>query len=160
MIRSTNHGLIVFESGDPAAKPLVAGIFGQELEHPGRTSHLATEAAAAMTRLGHEPQVEPAEDTVALFYTDDSGRRPVKRRGAEFVVGENAQPAAALRAEAREHPERFSPNVLLRPVVQDRLFPTVCYVPGPSELAYQGQLAGVYREFGVEMPQSANTLAP
>ena len=41
---------------------------------------------------------------------------------------------------------------MLRPVVQDRLFPTVCYVAGPSELAYQAQLGGVYREFGVEPP--------
>jgi uncharacterized protein YllA (UPF0747 family) len=42
--------------------------------------------------------------------------------------------------------------VLLRPVVQDRLFPTACYVAGPAELAYQAQLLGVYREFGVEPP--------
>src|SRR6266850_3702798 len=46
----------------------------------------------------------------------------------------------------------FSPNVLLRPIVQDTLFPTVCYVGGPSELAYLGQLGGVYEQFGVPMP--------
>ena len=40
----------------------------------------------------------------------------------------------------------------MRPIVQDRLFPTACYVAGPSELAYQAQLAGIYREFGVEAP--------
>jgi uncharacterized protein YllA (UPF0747 family) len=42
--------------------------------------------------------------------------------------------------------------VLLRPVVQDTLFPTVCYVAGPNELAYLGQLRGVYQHFGVPMP--------
>ena len=146
------HGLVVFESADPDAKPLAADLFVHELDHPGRTAQLAKEAGAAMAKLGHDPQVEPGEDTVALFYNDGMGRRPIKRRGADFVVGEGTRPAAELRSEAREHPERFSPNVLLRPVVQDRLFPTVCYVPGPSELAYQGQLAAVYREFGVEMP--------
>ena len=146
------HGLVVFESGDPDAKPLVADIFGQELEHPGRTAQLAREAGAAMSTLGHQPQVEPSADTVALFYTDASGRRPIRHRGADFIVGDATRPSAALRDEVRAHPERFSPNVLLRPVVQDRLFPTVCYVSGPSELAYQAQLAGVYRECGVEMP--------
>jgi uncharacterized protein YllA (UPF0747 family) len=58
----------------------------------------------------------------------------------------------ALLASVRTEPERFSPNVLLRPVVQDALFPTVAYVAGPSELAYLGQLKGVYAHFGVPMP--------
>jgi uncharacterized protein YllA (UPF0747 family) len=55
-------------------------------------------------------------------------------------------------AEAQTNPARFSPNVLLRPLVQDTLFPTVCYVSGPSELAYLGQLREVYEYFGTPMP--------
>lgn len=70
---------------------------------------------------------------------------------------------AAMADEARRHPERFSPNVLLRPLVQDTIFPTICYVAGPNELAYLGQLRDVYRHFGVPMPlvhgrQSATVL--
>src|SRR4029450_7949412 len=57
-----------------------------------------------------------------------------------------------LAEEARTRPDRFSPSVLLRPIVQDTLFPTICYVAGPSELAYLGQLRRVYEEFGVPMP--------
>ena len=73
-------------------------------------------------------------------------------RGDEYTTGDRVRPAAEVRAEAAAHPERFSPNVLLRPLVQDRLFPTACYVAGPSELAYQAQLGSIYREFGVEAP--------
>ena len=48
-----------------------------------------------------------------------------------FTIGDQTRPASELKAEATAHPERFSPSVVLRPVVQDRLFPTVCYVAGP-----------------------------
>jgi bacillithiol synthase len=146
------HGLIVFESADVTAKPLAADLFGREVGQPGRTSTLARQAATEMARLGHEPQVEPSEDSVALFYLDGGVRRPIKWRGPEFAVDDRPVSAAALQAEVQSSPARFSPNVLLRPLVQDRLFPTVCYVGGPSELAYQAQLKTIYREFGVELP--------
>jgi len=145
------YGLVVFESNDQAAKPLVADIFARELQFPGRTSALAAAAGAQLQALGHQPQVTPAPDAVALFRMDPQ-RRLLRRDGNGFVAGEDRFDATGLVAEAVDHPERFSPNVLLRPVVQDALFPTICYVAGPSELAYLGQLRGVYEHFGVPMP--------
>ena len=59
---------------------------------------------------------------------------------------------AALLERATSQPETLSPNVLLRPLVQDTIFPTICYVAGPNELAYLGQLRGVYESFGLPMP--------
>lgn len=147
------HGLVVFEAADPAAKPFVADLFRRELEVPCHTACLAKETGEAMRRLGHTPQVEPSEDSVALFYLGDGVRQSIKRReGGGYTIGDKLLDAEALRAESSEHPERFSPNVLLRPVVQDRLFPTICYVAGPSELAYQAQLGAIYAAFGVEVP--------
>jgi bacillithiol biosynthesis cysteine-adding enzyme BshC len=146
------HGLVVFDASDAAAKPLVAPLFARELEKACQTAHLASEAGKAMAALGHQPQVTPGEDAVALFYIDEAGRHPIRRHDGQLLIGHQTRPAAEVREEAATHPERFSPNVLLRPLVQDRLFPTVCYVGGPSELAYQGQLKDVYREFGVEVP--------
>jgi len=146
------HGLVVYEASDVHAKPLVADLFEQELTNPCRTAKLARETGEAMSRLGHQPQVEPSEDGVALFYLDQDGRRAIKRADPNYVIGGAERQADALRAEARTNPERFSPNVLLRPLVQDRLFPTACYVAGPSELAYQAQLGGIYAAFGVEPP--------
>ena len=134
------RGLVVFDASDPAAKPLAAGIFARELEHPGVTSRLAAGAGAALAALGYHAQVVPHDDHLALFHLD--GTR----------AGISADEAPALRERARARPEEFSPGVLLRPLVQDTLFPTVCYVAGPNELAYLGQLRGVYETFGVPMP--------
>jgi bacillithiol biosynthesis cysteine-adding enzyme BshC len=146
-----SRGLVVFESADAAAKPFVAGLFARELEQPGHTATLALAAGEAMRSKGHEPQVVPQPDAVALFKLN-GGRRSIRARNGRFVIDEETVDAPALIAEAREHPERFSPNVLLRPLAQDTLFPTVAYVSGPSELAYLGQLKDVYRHFGVPMP--------
>lgn len=146
------YGLVVFEAADPAAKPLVASLFSRELDSPCRTAHFAKTTGDLMRQLGHEPQVDPADDSVALFYLGTGTRVSIKRRDDGYAVGDRVWPLEDLRQEAVRHPERFSPNVLLRPVVQDHLFPTVCYVAGPSELAYQAQLGAIYRDFGVEMP--------
>ena len=93
------------------------------------------------------------DDSLALFHLDGGRRRAIRQQDGRFVVGDQQYPAAALRRSRRPNsPAGFSPNVLLRPIVQDTLFPTICYVAGPNELAYLGQLRGVYEHFGVPMP--------
>jgi bacillithiol biosynthesis cysteine-adding enzyme BshC len=144
-------GLVVFESSDPAAKPLAAGVFAQELRNVGRTAALASAAGRAMAALGHAPQVEPQIDQPSVFHLDGA-RIPIRRAGDAFVIGNTTVDAATLVEQAERTPAQFSPNVLLRPIVQDTLFPTVCYVGGPSEMAYLAQLRGVYAEFGIPMP--------
>lgn len=145
------YGLVVFEAADPAAKALARPVFLRELREPGRTSALAIEAGQQLAARGHQPQVVPHADSLALFHLD-GGRRAIRRHGDRFLIGETEVTAEALVREAEAAPGSFSPNVLLRPIVQDTLFPTICYVAGPSELAYLGQLGGVYAHFGLPMP--------
>ena len=146
-----SRGLIVYNSADPAAKPLVADLFAREIERAGETARLATEAGAAMEARGYTAQVTPHPDTVALFHLN-AARQPIRTQGGSLVVGETVESKGALLERVRRAPGEFSPNVLLRPLVQDTLFPTVCYVAGPNELAYLGQLRGVYEQFSVPMP--------
>jgi bacillithiol biosynthesis cysteine-adding enzyme BshC len=145
------RGLVVYDASDPAAKPLVADLFAQELQTPGRTAALAMAAGEALQSRGYHAQAIPGADTVALFYLN-SGREPIKRVGDGFSVGDRTISASDLQAQATQHPERFSPNVLLRPLVQETLFATACYIAGPNELAYLGQLKAVYHAFGLPMP--------
>ena len=144
------RGLVVFDASDRACKPLVSDVFRREIEAPDRTTQLVSTAGAALEQLGYHAQVTPQEGP-AVFHLDGQRTSIVHERG-QFVIGRTSCSAAELLARVTENPEAFSPNVLLRPIVQDTLFPTVCYVSGPSELAYQAQLRGVYEHFGVPMP--------
>lgn len=145
------HGLVVYDSSDPAAKALARPVFVRELDRPGETARLAAERGQALVASGYHAQVTPYEGAVSLFYLN-SRREGVRVFGDRATVGTRETTLAALRDEVRQAPERFSPNVLLRPVVQDAIFPTICYVAGPNELAYLGQLRDVYTAFQVPMP--------
>ena len=146
-----DRGLIVYDSSDPDAKPIARDVFARELSTPGETVKRAARAGFDLEARGYHAQVQPHEDAPALFALD-GGRRPIRRQDGQLVVGNHTYSATALAQEAIEHPAGFSPNVLLRPIVQDTLFPTVCYVAGPNELGYLAQLRGVYDQFGVPMP--------
>ena len=148
------RGLIVYDSSDPASKPLVSQVFARELSMPGQTVKLAALAGSDLTARGYHAQVHALDDSLALFHLnqEDGSRRAIRQQDGRFLVGDHQYPAAALVTQATERPAGFSPNVLLRPIVQDTLFPTICYVAGPNELAYLGQLRGVYAHFGVPMP--------
>ena len=145
------RGLIVYDASDPAAKPLVGHVFVREITMPGETARLASEAGAELLARGYHAQVHPQDGSLALFHLD-GGRRAIRRQDDRFLVAEASHSPAELLKQATERPEGFSPNVLLRPIVQDTLFPTICYVAGPNELGYLGQLRGVYGHFGVPMP--------
>lgn len=145
------HGLVVYDASDPASKPLVRHVFAHELTHPGETARLAAKAGQALLAAGYHAQVTPYEDAISLFYLND-GREPIRLTGGKATVGDRQTTLRALLEEVERTPEHFSPNVLLRPLVQDTLFPTICYVAGPNELAYLGQLRDVYTHFNVPMP--------
>ena len=144
-------GLVVFDASDPAAKPLAAHVFAHEVAHPGGTTRMAAESGRALEALGFHAQVTPADGSLALFALGAT-REPIRYESGHFTISGTRVSADALAERVARSPESFSPNVLLRPLVQDTLFPTVCYVSGPSELAYLGQLGEVYRSFGIPMP--------
>ena len=152
------HGLVVFDASDPAAKRQVSDLFAHEINTGGRTATLAQAAGAALEAAGFHAQVTPKPDSLALFVTEGI-RQAVRRDGDGFLVGDTPLDRETLLRQLEAAPESFGPNVLLRPLVQDRLFPTVCYVAGPNELAYLGQLKQVYAHFGVPMPLVANRLS-
>jgi bacillithiol biosynthesis cysteine-adding enzyme BshC len=146
-------GLVLVDAADPALKRLVSGVFQREIDEAPRTSTAILEVSHALRAAGYPAQIEARPDGVNCFLLQD-GRRSLVRGATSFRLrdtGDELSPAA-LRRLAQESPERLSPNVALRPIVQDTLFPTLAYVAGPGELAYFGQLKPVYEMFDVPMP--------
>jgi bacillithiol biosynthesis cysteine-adding enzyme BshC len=156
------HGLVVYDSSDPAAKALARDVFVKELAQPGHTARIAAKAGDALVAKGYHAQATLADGTVSVFHLN-AERAAIHVQGDRAEIAGRSMPLDTLRNEAQTSPDHFSPNVLLRPLVQDTVFPTICYVAGPNELAYLGQLKDVYAHFGIPMPlmyqRATSTLA-
>jgi len=136
-------GLAVVDPSLPELKAQAASLFERELGHPDASAEQVRNASEKLIAHGYHAQATPAESGVNLFLADP------ERRAVKIADADDATKLVAL---AKSEPSRFSPNVLLRPIYQDTLFPTIAYVAGPSELAYFAQLKGVYEMFDVPMP--------
>ncbi|MDX9973767.1 MAG: bacillithiol biosynthesis cysteine-adding enzyme BshC [FCB group bacterium] len=146
--------LIHFAPHWPEARRLAAPIFLQEIEEPLRSTGLLNEAGARLQALGYAQQVVKAPDECNFFLFVEKRRRKVLYRNGSFVVPEEGLRFSAeeLRGLLRKEPERFSANVALRCVVQQKLFGAAAYIAGPGEVAYWAQLKGVFEQFGLAMP--------
>ena len=87
-----------------------------------------------------------------LFMLGENGRSKFHLDQSNWVVDGVFFTKDQLLSLINSKPERFSPNVFLRPVIQDVLLPTIGYVAGPGELGYFAQMKPYYEEFGMEMP--------
>ncbi len=106
--------------------------------------------------LGFKPSLDFDSTGLNLFYYINGERLPIKKTEGMWTVQHQQETLAfseiELIAMMRNEPNRFSTNVVLRPIVQDMLFNTVAYIGGPGEIAYYSQLAQVYSQFNLEMP--------
>lgn len=145
-------GIIVLDPSDPELSRIAKPIYRAAVERSGDLVTALLERGKELEQAGYHQQVKVTESSVLLFTTRNGARVPISRRAVgsttEFVIdGEAAAEKltqAELITEINEHPEHFSPNVLLRPIVQDYLLPTLVYTGGAAEAAYFGQAGVVY----------------
>lgn len=143
------YGLILLDPLDPALKELAAPLYA---EAAGRAPEIASALVARSKDLeeaGYHAQVATSESAFPLFmHTEDGARHAVTRTDNGKYRRKDSREeytAEELSALAAREPQRFSPNVTLRAVVQDHLLPTVAYFGGAAEIAYFAQTAEVYR---------------
>ena len=142
------YGLIVVDPMDGEMKRLASPIYLKALERSSEIVSSLVARGGELADAGYHAQVLVEEDYFPFFRHDDSGHRVALRRadgGVREKGGKDKFTAGDLAGLARSNPERLSPGVMLRPVVQDHLFPTVCYFGGGAEIAYFAQNSEVYR---------------
>ncbi|MEP6703488.1 MAG: bacillithiol biosynthesis cysteine-adding enzyme BshC [Acidobacteriota bacterium] len=143
------HGLVVVDPLDIRLKQLVAPIYAKAAERSDDIVDALLVRSRELDSDGYEPQVLITSDYFPLFYHTDEGARRALRRKPDGLYRVADTKLEFSRDEltklARNEPQRFSPGVMLRPVVQDYLFPTVCYFGGGAEIAYFAQNSEVYR---------------
>ncbi len=144
-------GVIVLDASDPELGRISVPMYRAAVEHAVELSDALLKQGTALEAAGYHQQVKVTESSVLLFTTRNGARVPIHRRdhAEEFVIdGEAAAERLSrkdLLSQIEAHPEQFSPNVLLRPIVQDYLLPTLAYTGGAAETAYFAQAAAVYK---------------
>ncbi|MDH4271955.1 MAG: bacillithiol biosynthesis cysteine-adding enzyme BshC [Candidatus Aminicenantes bacterium] len=147
------QGLIFIDASHPRLKELGREVFCREITEESAATPPALAASQRLRDAGYEDQVHLHEGILNIFYAERE-RRSLRWDGRVFEIKEPRETLSKedLLSLANEKPFLFSPNVLLRPIYQDTLLPTVVCVCGPGEIAYFAQMKGVYERFGLPMP--------
>ncbi len=145
------EGLVIVDGDDAKLKREFTEVILADLfEHtPFEKSTAATDA---LEELGYSSQIFPRE--VNFFYLDKGVRERIEKMESGFgIVNTDLRfTNEEMRALIEKDPERFSPNVVLRPLYQEIILPNLAYLGGPAEVVYWLQLKGVFDHFEVPFP--------
>ena len=145
-------GVILLDALDPELHGVSEPIYRAAIEHAAVIDDALLQRGNELESAGYHQQVKVTPSSTLLFMFQDGARTPIHRRenGApnsfDFVVGQERFSQTELLERISTSPEKFSANVLLRPVIQDYLLPTIAYTGGSAEVAYFAQAAMVYEK--------------
>jgi len=144
-------GVIVLDASDGEFARVAEPIYRAAIERSQELDAALLKRGEELEAAGYHQQVKVTETSVLLFTTRDGARVPIHRHengAAQFIIdgesrGEKLSQSELL-GQIGAEPAPFSPNVLLRPIVQDYLLPTLAYTGGAAETAYFAQAGAVY----------------
>jgi bacillithiol synthase len=145
-------GVILLDALDPELHAICSPIFQGAIENAATIDEGLLQRGKELEAAGYHQQVRVTPSSTLLFAFRDGARTPIHRRengtpnSFDFLIGEERISQAELLARIGASPEHFSANVLLRPVIQDYLLPTIAYTGGSAEVAYFAQAAVVYEK--------------
>jgi bacillithiol biosynthesis cysteine-adding enzyme BshC len=145
------YGLVVVDGNDAGLKSLFKSVITSDLVDHAPFDR-AQKSTDALEELGYKSQIFPRE--INLFYLDKGIRERIEQKGDRYQVlnSEISFSSEELMALVDSNPERFSPNVVLRPLYQEMILPNLAYLGGPAEVVYWLQLKGIFDQFDVPFP--------
>lgn len=143
-----NEELLVIDGNDAALKKVFYPVLLSEITER-KSQVVVTKTSEYLESKGLKAQVTPRE--INLFYLEKGSRERIKYDGT-FKIGNQEYSETDIVKMLNDHPDHFSPNVILRPVYQEFILPNVAYIGGPGELAYWHQLKGVFELYHTPFP--------
>ncbi|MEM7370143.1 MAG: bacillithiol biosynthesis cysteine-adding enzyme BshC [Bacteroidota bacterium] len=146
-----SYGVLMLDADHPELKAVFRPVVEQELLDSLAYRSVSTQSQK-LVEAQYKQQISPRE--INLFYLDESGRDRITREGENFSIlnrkGQLSQ--ADMLQIVQDHPERFSPNVSLRPLYQEMILPNLAYFGGWGELSYWLQLKELFDQTKVNFP--------
>ena len=144
-----NYGLVIVDGDTQALKSLFTPYIQAELHT--QFSHTAVSATTNLMQ-GYKIQVNPRE--INLFYLDNNLRERIVLENNRYKVMNTALEFSGeeMQQLAKNQSEKFSPNVLLRPLYQEVILPNLCYIGGGGEIAYWLELKSMFAHAKVTFP--------
>ena len=144
-----NEDLIVLDADDKSLKELFFDSFSSEINHQFIYNSVV-QTNNELIQLGYKPKINPRE--LNLFYLSNYKRERIIFDGDNFKIGKDNFTKKELLLKLNSSIEKFSPNVLLRPLYQESILPNLIYVGGPSEIAYWLQLKKAFQFSALNFP--------
>ncbi|MGB0035523.1 MAG: bacillithiol biosynthesis cysteine-adding enzyme BshC [Candidatus Acidiferrales bacterium] len=146
------RGIIFIDPLDARLHRFAAGVYLRALDDAESLRDSLIARSKEVEHSGFHAQVRVTRESTLLFFNANGERLPLRSRNGKFIAGKSSFTVEELRAAIEKTPESFTANVLLRPVVQDTILPTIAYIGGPAEIAYMAQAQIVYKKLLGRMP--------
>ena len=146
-----DHGLVILDADDRGLKEEFRSIIKDDIFH-NKAHELVQYATKQLEDQGYKSQIFPRP--INFFYMDDGFRERIEEVDGKYMVRNTSLSFSREEIEALidKHPEKFSPNVVLRPVYQEVILPNLAYIGGPAEVAYWLQLKDVFDQYEIPFP--------
>jgi len=146
------QGLILLDPLDVRLHRVAGEVLRRAVEEREELNEALLARGKELDKAGFAAQVKVTARSTLLFSMGAGpegkrgNRQPIAVSGGKFVCGEQSWTKEELARAVQTEPEKFSPNALLRPVLQDFLLPTAAYIAGPAEIAYFAQAEVIYKK--------------